>query len=79
MIPWQIGEIVEYVSSLNTNDIYFEFGSELDEDNVYKEYYVKEPYIYFLFYTKENPYEYIETVKYFREYGFENVKEYGKY
>lgn len=63
-----IKEVVEYVQ-------------ELDVDNVYMEYSIKEPYIYFLFYGKVDTNEFVNTVEYFREdrNGFDNVKSFGKY
>ena len=62
-------ELQEVVSYLNKSDA----------EQIFIEYSFKEPYIYFLFYSKENPNKFKDTVKYFREYGFENIKSYGKY
>lgn len=58
-----------------------EYAENLDVENVYMEYSIKEPYIYFLFYSKTDVNNFINTVQYFREdrSGFDNVKSFGKY
>lgn len=63
-----IQEVIEYAETLNV-------------DNIYMKYSFKEPYIYILFYSKENPHNFIDTVEYFRkdQNGFDNVKSFGKY
>lgn len=57
------------------------YVDNLDADTVYMQYLYKEPYIYNLFYTKENPHTFHSTVQYKigDKAGFENVKAYGKY
>ena len=48
--------------------------------DIYCEYSFKEPYIYFLFYQKGDPFDFIDSVQYIDKEGtFDNVKEYGKY
>ena len=64
-----IEQIIKYVDSL-------------DVDDIYMEYTFKEPYIYVLYYTQANPYEFINTVKYFDDVNlgrFDNIKEFGKW
>jgi len=60
-------EVIEYVDTLNVDEVYI-------TDNI------TQPYIYTLFYTKYNPKDYIETVKYFyKDINFEVIKSFGKY
>ena len=59
-------EVVEYVSSIDAEAIYVTNS-------------FSEPYIFFLFYSKENPHNFIDTVKHFRNYEFNDIKSYGKY
>ena len=62
-----VGEVIEYVDSLDVDKIYFQYA-------------FKEPYIYVLYYTKNNPHEFIDTVQYFPEnQEFDRVKSFGKY
>ena len=62
-----IKEVIEYVD-------------KLDVEKVYIQYAFKEPYIYVLYYTNYNPYDFINTARYFRnEISFDNIKEFGKY
>ena len=57
-----------------------EYLDSVEAKTIYIQYSYKEPYIYYLFYNKVNPHDYIDTVKYFRENGsFDNVKAFGKY
>lgn len=57
-----------------------EYCKQSNAENVYCEYSFKEPFIYFMFYTKADVHEYIETVQYFKENrNFDNIKSYGKY
>lgn len=57
-----------------------EYCEQADFENIYCAYTFKEPFIYFLFYSKYDTNNYINTVKFFREDGtFENVKSFGKY
>ena len=57
-----------------------EYCKQSDAENVYCEYSFKEPFIYFMFYTKADVHEYINTVQYFKENrNFDNIKSYGKY
>ena len=51
-----------------------------DVDNIYIEHAFKEPYIYILFFNKENTKDFVETAKYRNNFkGFESVTEFGKY
>ena len=72
------------------NNEYFTFTSGIKEvaeycesqkvQNIYCDYSFKEPFIYFMFYTKANVNEYIQTVEYFKkDRNFDNIKSYGKY
>lgn len=57
-----------------------EYCEKEEYENVYCAYTFKEPFIYFLFYSKYDTKNYIETVQFFKEDGiFENVKAFGKY
>jgi hypothetical protein len=58
-------EVIEYVDSKEADNIYI--------DNTFKE-----PYMYMLFYTKENPKAFHETVEFYRgdKMDFGNVKGY---
>lgn len=64
----------------NIEDV-IEYVDTLEADTIYIQYSYKEPYIYTLFYTQENPWDFIETVKYKKDgvVNFENIKSYGKY
>ena len=55
------------------------FVDEIDADVVNFDYSFKEPYIYILFYTKQDPNEFTETVKYNENVAFERVQAFGKY
>ena len=60
-------EVIEYVETLDVDKVYI-------TDNI------TQPYIYTLFYTKYNPKDYVETVKYFyKDINFEVIKSFGKY
>lgn len=60
-------EVVEYCENSNV-------------ETVYCEYSFKEPFIYFLFYSKYDVNKYLDTVEYFNENGtFDNIKGFGKY
>ncbi len=59
-------EVVEYVSKLDVKDVYV--TNSIDET-----------YIYFLFYSKANTHEFVNTVEHFRNYDFNDIKGYGKY
>ncbi len=64
-----IEQVIKYVDDLEVKDIYMEYA-------------FKEPYIYVLYYTQTNPYEFVKTVKYFDDTKigrFDNIKEFGKY
>lgn len=62
-----ISEVIEYVENLAVDRIYFQYA-------------FKEPYIYVLYYTKYNPYEFVDTIEYFPENKeFDRVKSFGKY
>lgn len=57
-----------------------EYCGKIDSENVYCAYSFKEPFIYFLFYSKYNTNDYVKTVEFYRENGtFENVRSFGKY
>ena len=68
---------------------YYTFNSEaenviryvdkLDVDIINFDYSFKEPYIYILFYTKQNPNDFVKTVEYNENVAFERVKAFGKY
>lgn len=60
-------------------DEVYEYIQEKNPNTVYIEYSYKEPYIYTLFYTKENPHNFVDSVEYKSPDGFERVKAYGKY
>lgn len=63
----QIEEMIEYVSGINDKEIYV--------TNT-----IKDTYIYFLFYGKDTPMEFNNTVEYATQgANFEVVKSYGKY
>ncbi len=79
---------VSFINSYFTRDFSFATGWEdvvnyteqIDVSNVYVEYITPEPYIYYLFYSKGDPNEFVETVKYFNPDGiFNNIAGYGKY
>ena len=56
------------------------YTKTLDKEKVYFEYSFKEPYIYVLFYNKENTNEFVSTVKYKNNHkDFDSVEELGKY
>lgn len=60
-------EPIEYVGSLEDKEIYITNS-------------IKEPYIYVLFYTKYNPYDFVGTVQYYNEgEAFQQVKSFGPY
>lgn len=62
-----IGEMVEYVESLDVDKIYIDKS-------------FTEPYIYVLFYSQYNAKNFDETVEYFTQgENFEQVKSFGKY
>lgn len=84
-----IGFEVTYFS-MNNNGYTFvddvedviEYVNSLDVDNIYFEYCFKEPYIYVLYYTQCDTYEFINTVEYFDNDNigrFDNIKSFGKY
>lgn len=51
-----------------------------DSDKIYVYTDINQPYILTLFYTEENPYNYIDTVEFYNEkQAFEFIKSYGKY
>lgn len=57
-----------------------EYAQKSEANNIYVDYSFKEPYIYFLFYSKYDTKEYIDTVEVFNENGsFDNVKGFGRY
>lgn len=57
-----------------------EYVSKIEDKQIYVTNQIKEPYIYFLFYTKYNTHDYINTVEYYNEGSqFEQVKSFGKY
>ena len=55
------------------------YTDKIENKKIYFEYSFKEPYIYVCFYNKINPREYIQTVKYKRNTGFDKVKSFGNY
>lgn len=62
-----VKDVIQYVDNLEVEKVYFEYA-------------FKEPYIYVLYYTQYNTYDFISTVEYFRKDGiFDNVKKFGKY
>lgn len=70
-----------YTSTDNVKEV-IEYVDKLDVEKIYFEYSFKEPYIYILYYTRYNVYDFIDTVEYFRDKSkgpFENVKGFGKY
>ena len=82
-----VGLIEKYYKT-NWNN-YYTFNSEaenviryvdkLDVDIINFDYSFKEPYIYILFYTKQNPNDFVKTVEYNENVAFERVKAFGKY
>ncbi len=62
----QVENVIEYVDKLKVDKIYFDYS-------------FKETYIYVLFYTKVNPHEFANTVKYRENATYERVKSFGKY
>ena len=81
-------QIRYYNQDFNSN-AYFTFEANFQEvveftENIDKKIYVgntiKEPYIYFLFYSKYNPNEFCRTVSYYEPNSqFEEVRSFGKY
>ena len=62
-----VENVIKYTKTLNKKEIFFEYS-------------FKEPYIYILFYNRENPKEFVNTVKYKNNHkDFNSVKEFGKY
>ena len=56
------------------------YTKSLDKEKIYFEYSFKEPYIYILFYNKEDTNEFVSTVKYKNNHkDFNSVEEFGKY
>lgn len=55
------------------------YVDRIDGKKIYFEYSFKEPYIYVCFYNKINTREFIDTVKYKRNTGFDKVESFGKY
>lgn len=59
--------MVEYVSKIQNKDIYI-------TENI------KDAYIYFLFFTQDNPYEYYQTARIVdKDVEFQQIDSYGKY
>ena len=57
-----------------------EYVSEIKDKQIYITNEIKEGYIYVLFYTKYNPKEFVNTVKYYNEgEESEQVKAFGNY
>lgn len=57
-----------------------DYCKSLDVDNIYCKYSFKEPFMYFMFYGKEDVNEYLDTVEYFQEgRTFDNIRSFGKY
>lgn len=57
-----------------------EYCEKSDLENVYCYYSFKEPFIYFLFYSKYDVNNYLDTVEFFDDDGvFDNVRAFGKY
>ena len=56
------------------------YTKSLDKEKIYFEYSFKEPYIYILFYNKEDTNEFVSTVKHKNNRkDFNSVEEFGKY
>ncbi|MGL4986065.1 MAG: hypothetical protein ACRC5H_02880 [Treponemataceae bacterium] len=65
---YSFGDAIVFAENLKTNEIYV---SNTD---------VNMPYIFTLFYTKENPHVYYETVEFYNKISdFQQVKSYGKF
>ena len=63
-----LGEAIKYADSIT------------DAETIYVTDSVNMPYIYVLFYTQENPHEYIKTVKYSKaNIDFNQIKSFGKW
>lgn len=70
-----------YIFTKNVEEV-IKYVEKLDVDEVYFDYSCKEPYIYFLYYTKYNPKEFLKTVEYFNDEKlgtFDEIKGFGKY
>ena len=74
MIIWNI-----YTTFNNEAENVIKYVDKLDSDIINFDYSFKEPYIYVLFYTKEDPNDFVKTVEYNENVAFERVQAFGKY
>jgi len=69
----------KYFTFNNEVENVIKYVDKVDKEKIYFEYSFKEPYIYICFYNKIDTREYIETVKYKSNKGFDRVESFGKY
>lgn len=80
MVIYMNTDFRKYVTFQSDVKEIVEYAENSEYENIYVDYSFKEPYIYFLFYSKYNAKKYGDTVQYFNKNGtFENVKSFGRY